>query len=275
VPVVCLLQDEHEFLDVLSDSHAKALMETVRSALAAVSLVVSVSHFYDKNLAVQLDFEPARRAVVYPGVRVDQFPLRAEMPTPPALGFLSRWSEDKAPHRLAEAYMLLKGKGSFEDLQLHFCGGWMVGDEHYIKSWRKPLAAAEEAGDVTFTRYFDQATRQDLFGRLHLLVVTESAPPAFRRYVLEALATGVTVVAPPIGVFKELEGMLAGGLVLCDSEPAKLADCCAKLLQDPAALQVRGGRAHLAVHEQFQASSAGVELAALLANVIDDYEVQE
>jgi glycosyltransferase involved in cell wall biosynthesis len=270
-----LLQDEHEFLDVLSDSDAEVLMETVRGALAAVSLVISVSRFYDENLAVQLGFEPARRAVVYPGVRVDQFPPRAEMPQPPALGFLSRWSEDKAPHRLAEAYTMLKGKGGFEDLRLHFCGGWMVGDEPYIKSWREPLAAAEEAGDVTFTRHFDQATRREFYGRLHLLVVTETRPPAFRRYVLEALAAGVTVVAPALGIFKELEGMLAGGLVLCDSEPARLADCCAKLLRDPAALQARGGLAHLAVHEQFQAASAGIELAALLAEVIDEYEVQE
>lgn len=275
VPMVCLLQDEHEFLDAVPASHTDALMQTLRQALSSVSLVVSVSRFYDQSLASQLGVSPSRRAVVYPGVRLEQFPLRPTLPGTPALGFLSRWSEDKAPHRLVEAYQLLRKQTEFEGLELHLSGGWMLGDEPYVRTWRAPLAEAEARGQVTFTRKFDHETRRELFGRLHLLVVTETRPPAFRRYVLEALAAGVPVVAPPLGVFRELEGLLSGGLVLCNSEPAELAQCCAELLRDPAALLERGRRAHAAVQEHFSAAASGVALAALLAKLVVENEVAE
>ncbi len=269
-PVVCLLQDEHEFLDLVPASHAQALMATLRTALSAVSQVVSVSRFYDDNLATRLGFQPSQRSVVYPGIRVEQFPLRPTLPKIPALGFLSRWSEDKGPHRLAQAYQLLREEPEHQELRLHFAGGWMLGDEPYIRSWRAALASAEQTGQVTFTRRFDQETRRDLFDRLHLLVVAESRPPAFRRYVLEALCTGVTVIAPPLGVFKELAEVLSEGLVLCDSEPAKLAQCCAALLRDPAALAERGRRAHMAVQKHFSAAASGLQLAALLEKLINE-----
>lgn len=272
VSVVCLLQDEHEFLDEVPATHAEALMTTLRSALDAVSLVISVSHYYDQHLAAPLGIQAARRRVIYPGIRAEQFPLRPELPEVPALGFLSRWSEDKAPHLLADLYLALREQPGLENLRLHFAGGWMLGDEPYIKSWRARLASAEQAQEVTFTRKFDQETRRELFGRLHLLVVTEARAPAFRRYVLEALACGVTVVAPPLGVFLELEELLAGGLVLCESVPAELARCCTALLSDPTALAERGQRGHMAVQEHFSAAASGLQLAALLAKLVDESE---
>lgn len=267
IPVVTLLQDEHEFLDLIPEPHSAPLRAALNRSLADVSLAVAVSRYYGGTVAPQLGFEAGRTAVVYPGIRCKDFPLSAGDGRPPGLGFLSRWSPDKGPHRLAKAYLDLRSRTRWSALQLHFAGGFQSSDQAYIGSWRGPLAEAEKAGLVTFSPTFDLATRRLLFERVPLVVVTEEVPPAYRRYVLEALSSGAVVLAPALGCFPELEPTLSGGLVLYepDDDLTVLID---GWLQRPDELASRGRAASGAVATQFDASRSAQELIHLLEQLV-------
>jgi glycosyltransferase involved in cell wall biosynthesis len=268
VPVVTLVQDEHEFLDVIPETHSGELWRQLREALGHVSRAVVVSRFYSRTLAEELGFEARRQAVIYPGIRIDQFPLAPRLPEVPALGFLSRWSPDKAPHRLAESFAQLRQHPRLARLQLHFAGGCQTSDKKYLARWRPSLAEYEQDGEVTFTAAFDLPTRRALFGRTWLLVVTESQPPAFRRYVLESLCQGTVVLAPAIGCFPELAALTDGGIVLYD-DPAELTGRAEELLLDPAALRRRGEAASHAVRGRFDVNESAAELVDVLTSWLE------
>jgi glycosyltransferase involved in cell wall biosynthesis len=87
-------------------------------------------------------------------------------------------------------------------------------------------------------------------------------------YVLEALAAGVPVVEPAIGVFHELLEITGGGVLYRDNTAAGLAAAMEPLLLDPDYAHKLGKRGRDAILEKFDIEQTAGEMIKIFERIV-------
>ena len=233
VPLVCLLQDEDGFLDGLPSPYCTSAWQALTEKVADVDAFIAVSRYYADLMQDRLTIPADKLHVAYAGVALDDSASRATQPEPRTIGYLSQICADKGPDTLVEAFILLKQNEALRDIKLCIAGGMSASDRPFIEQLKTRLSAQGLLGDVEFLAEFDQDARQVFLQRLAVLSVPEKKPIAHGRYVLEALAAGVPVVEPALGVFPELLELTGGGVLYEGNTAQALAKAMAPLLLDP------------------------------------------
>jgi glycosyltransferase involved in cell wall biosynthesis len=122
--------------------------------------------------------------------------------------------------------------------------------------------------DAEFLPNLGRAQRQDFLRTLSVLSVPTKRPEAYGMYVLEALASGVPVVAPRHGGIVELVEETGGGLLVEPNDPPALAEALAALLLDPEKAQAMAERGRRAVAEKFDARRTARDVVAVFEQTI-------
>ncbi|MFW6161769.1 MAG: glycosyltransferase family 4 protein, partial [Planctomycetota bacterium] len=230
--VVCQLQDEDIFLDAFPEPWRTQAWELVGERARDVDAFLAVSRYYADLMGERLGLDADRVHVVYNGLATEGYAPAEAPPDPPAIGFLERLCPEKGFDILVEAFILLKERPEFADLQLRAAGGWTAGDKRFLESVHRRTEEAGVADAVDALANLDRPARQALLRDVSVLSVPARHAEAFGMYVLEALATGVPVVLPQRGAFPELIEATGGG-VLCEPEDSEaLAEALAELLLD-------------------------------------------
>lgn len=232
-PVVCLLQDEDEFLDELPEPHRGRAWRIVAQRAAEVDRFIAVSEYFRGVMRSRLGAAGERIDVVHVGIVPEDYAPRDCPPDPPVIGFLSRACRPKGLDILVEALAEVRSDDRLKATRLRVAGGSTAADEDHLRAVRRRLREIGVAEDVEFLPDLDADRRREFLRSLSVLSVPARHGEASARYVLEALASGVPVVEPKIGVFPELLAATGGGL-LCEPEnPSSLAACLRELLLDP------------------------------------------
>jgi len=268
VPVVCLLQDEDGFLDTLAQPYTKQAWEILTERVKDVDAFIAVSKYYADAMRRRLELDPERVHVVYTGISLEGYEPREAGPQVPAVGYLSRMCPDKGLDILAEAFIILKQNERLKDIRLIVAGGKTSNDETFINQVEHRLRASGFIDDVEFLSSFEQSAKLDFFKRISVLSVPERKPVAYGLYVLEALASGVPVVEPAIGVFAELCG-ITNGTVLCQPNNAQaLADALEPLLLDADYALELGRKGRCGVIRNFDVNQTAQEMVRIYKQVI-------
>jgi glycosyltransferase involved in cell wall biosynthesis len=214
-------------------------------------------------MAERMAITEDRIAVVPVGIDVGAFSANpAGFPfDPPVIGYLSRICERMGAGILADAVVLLLGKGRFPGLHVRFTGGSTPADARLIASIRRRIGRA--GGRVEFVHTFGQADRSRFLASLTALSVPVPVGEAFGTFLLEAMASGVPVVQPRAGGFTELVDDTGGG-VLCEPGSADaLASALGNLLSDRDRARSLGRAGHDAVRDRYRTAvmAAGLERA--------------
>ena len=233
VPVICLLQDEDGFVDGLGSPYAGQVWDLMRQRGRDVDGFVAVSRFYGDLMKARLAIPDERLHVIPMGIPIDRYPAAASLSQVPTIGFLSRQCPSRGLDRLVDAFILLKRQDRFRRVRLLVSGGRSPADEPFIKTMCHRLAEAGALDDVTFGTDFSFEARLGFLRGLTVLSVPEKAPVAYGLYVLEALACGVPVVEPAIGVFPEILEQTGGGVLYRDNTARGLAAAWEALVADP------------------------------------------
>lgn len=213
VPIVCSLQDEEVWIDGLKGAWADKAWAAIMENAACVDRFVTTSRYYRDTVCRRLPALPAPE-VIYPGVDLQRYATQ-EWPERPTLGFFYRMNALDGLDTLAEAFVLLKRKGSIPGLQLRIGGGWMGReDRQFIERVRKILAPY--AGDVVFDDY-SVDTHADFYKKITLLSVPLRFDEGVGIYICEAFAAGRPVVEPARGSFPEI---VDGAGLLCEGDDA-------------------------------------------------------
>jgi glycosyltransferase involved in cell wall biosynthesis len=264
--IACLLQDEDEFLDSLTEPHRSQSWARLAELADGIDMFIAASDSYSRLMQDRLALPPQRICVVRNGVDPDAFPPRSPQsppPDPPAVGFLSRAYFTKGLDTLVEAFAILKVDGRNRRLRLRLAGGMLGEDQPYVNRVRKLIAQRGLADCVDCLPNLDLARRRDFYGTLRLLCVPERRNQAGGLYVLESMASGVPVVQPDCGVFPELIAATGGGLLVRDQSPAGYAQAIGQLLSDPAKATEMGRQARLAVQNRFTTGRMAHELSEI------------
>ena len=256
IPVVCSLQDEDVWVDVMSDKHRDEVWQLMEKRGREVDAFVSVSDFYAREMKKRMHIRPEQLLVNYIGVDAADYPVKPIEQKEPVIGFISRMCEENGLGILIDAFIHLKEDENYHAVKLKITGGKTNDDTTFIKQQKKKIAKAKLENVIFWVEEFEGPSRQDFFDSVAVLTVPVLNGEAFGLYQLEALASGIPLVQPELGAFPEVVGLSEGGLIYHPNSPKKLEKAWKSIILDKEKLTdlsrkgLAGVKAHFDIHKQ-------------------------
>jgi len=268
IPVACLLQGEHSFLDALPATCRAAAWSILAERAAEVDLLVAPSRYFAGMMSHRLGLPTDRVQVVCNGINLAGYAPADTPPSPPVLGYFARMCPDKGLDTLVEAYLILRQRDRVKELKLRVGGGCGPSDEPFVNTLRERLRAHGRLGDVEFCPNLDRSAKQAFFRSLSVFSVPALYGEAFGLYLLEAWASGVPVAQPRHGAFPELIETTGGGVLCEPGAPAALAEAIEQLLMNPTVARTLGDAGRKAALERFSAERSAEEILRVFHEVV-------
>lgn len=260
VPVVCSLQDEHVWVDVMRPAFAKQVWELMQQKAKDIDMFVSVSHYYTDFMKEKLKLEDEKITTLHLGVDPADYHYVNATGKKRHIGYLSRMCYENGMDILVDAFILLKKQSGYEDVKLLLTGG-QTGDDHdFIKTQKRKIDESGLSDFVEFIPDFDEAHRNTFFERIMLLSVPVRNGEAFGIYLTEAMAAGIPIVQPALGAFPEIVKKSGGGIVFPQNDAEHLATALSELLNDSDKLQNMSQKARQSIEEQFNIHALSKEM---------------
>jgi glycosyltransferase involved in cell wall biosynthesis len=254
VPIVCSLQDEDVWVDPMNEPYPARIWDLLVEKAGDVDAFVAVSHYFAGVMKKKMKLPDEKVHVVHIGVDPAEYEYFPDPPTSPAIGYLSRICEDNGFGILADAFILLKSGHGFDDLRLIATGGMTGDDKPFFQEQLKKLQKAGLEKDFSVQEDFSPGNMGAFFKSVSVLSVPVLKGEAFGLYQIEALASGVPLVQPALGVFPEIIRATDAGLLYEPNTGGALAECLARLLNDKQRLAGFRANGRKAVEEKFNCS---------------------
>jgi len=174
-----------------------------------------------------------------------------------------------------EAFILLKQTPALESCQLQITGGKTMADEPFLHEIQHRLEQAGVAGDVIFMSEFSREHRLNWLRGLTVMCVPEKEEASYGLFAMEALATGVPIVEPAIGIFPELVALTGGGVIVEEDTPQSFAASLRPLLLDLDAARRLGQQGRLGIEKHFDVEKTAADLISLLDKVVREAQGAE
>jgi glycosyltransferase involved in cell wall biosynthesis len=255
VPLFCTLQGEEAFVARLPQPHRNEAMALMRSHAQHFDLLFSPGEGYADEMSEFLSVPRERVQVVRAGIEFG--PYRAAGPRvrePFRIGFLSRVTPAKGLDILVEAFALLErmrpGRATLS------VAGEVAGVHRgFLRRLRRRMASEGLTGRFEYLGEVDMAGKAALLRSLSAFCLPSRY--AERRAVacLEAMAAGVPVVVPSIGLFPELIALTGGGTLVPVEDAGAVAQALAALMDDPDGADRMGQAAAEGVAAHFSADA--------------------
>ena len=226
IPIVCSLQDEEVWIDSLKREFVEKAWQGVLANAKYVDRFITTSHYYQQVVETKLP-QLGHVDVIYPGIDVVEYQTE-EYPANPTIGFFYRMNELDGLDILADAFVLLKQRGSVPHLKLRIGGGYMSPDKKLVKQVKRTLKLYHT--DVVIEDDYDMDEHADFYRKITVLSVPLRFQEGVGLYLCEAFATGRPVVEPNTGSFAEIVGQ--AGLIYEPNDAQHLADALEKILTD-------------------------------------------
>ncbi len=256
IPVVCSLQDEDVWVDVMTDKYRSEVWDLMSERGREVDAFISVSDYYAAEIRQKMTVRGEQLFTVHIGVdAADYFPEEITRKEP-VIGFLSRLCEENGLAVLVDAFILLKQNEVYGEVKLKLTGGNTADDVHFIKEQKSKIINAGLEKMVLWVDEFEGEERQAFFDSVTVISVPVLNGEAFGLYQLEAMASGIPMVQPSLGAFPEVIGLSGGGLVYSPNDAASLAQALGSVILDTEKLQelsvagLAGVQQHFDIHEQ-------------------------
>jgi glycosyltransferase involved in cell wall biosynthesis len=232
VPVVCLLEGEDAFLDSLPEPQREQTWAELRERVADIDLFIAPTRYYADTMAKRAGIPADKLEHIHNGINLDGFEPSPLPDDPPVLGYFARMCPEKGLDTLVDAFIRLKQTGQVPGLKLAVGGGCQPFDKAFVAEQKQRLRDAGLLGDATFSPNLDRDAKLAFYRKLTVLSVPATYGEAFGLYVVEAMASGVPVVAPDDASFPELIEQNQAGVICEKGSAAALADAIGQLLLD-------------------------------------------
>ncbi len=227
VPVVCSLQDEEVWIDSLKGKWAEMAWEAIEESAASVDAFLTTSNYYKELVSNKIP--TITPTVIYPGINIKKYHTEA-LPENPTIGFFYRMNDLDGLDTLAEAFVMLKKKGTIPNLKLRIGGGNTESDKRFITRVNDILRPV--MSDVIFEEEYLPSAHHRFYREVTVVSVPLRFDEGVGLYICESYAAGRPVVEPCRGSFPEIVG--EGGLLYEDESAKGLAEALEKMLTDKA-----------------------------------------
>jgi glycosyltransferase involved in cell wall biosynthesis len=251
VRVVCTLQSELHFVDGLTEPYRNQVWARMASALQKFDGVVAVSEYCKQQMVHRMGNACPNIVVIPSGLALEAFAPCAPNERPSlVLGYFARLSEEKGARVVLEATHALRTRPGLEDLRLEMGGSVAPGGQAFVDSLS---AAAAEYGRVRIAENLSHLDKVEFLRGMSVFCVPGRMHEVAALYALEAMASGLPVVAAAEGGAGELIRATGGGVTFEAGDTAGMMDTLAELLADPAQQVAIGARGQAGVMRDFSA----------------------
>ena len=217
-----------------------------RLAVEMMQLLSAAILCNSRFVARQFAKRHATLSVIPNGISVDQSPRRAQ-PGPFRIGMVAHLTRQKRHHDFVSAAKQVAAARPDVQFAIH---GQVVSDAEsrsYAKQVRRAAQPLMTAGRFAISAF---EPRRDASPPDLDLVVLPSIGESFSNALLEAMASGLPVIATRSGGNVEIVAHRRTGLLIPPQDPRALADAILSLLKRPALMRAMGraGRAHVRRH---------------------------
>ena len=272
IPVCCSLQGEDYFLENLPASYSEQAFSVLSKMAKSVDMFISPSRDHAAAMAPRLGIPEGDIRVVASGLNLkDLKPAPKSNPEVFRIGYLARVCPEKGLALLAEAFHLIRNhrEAPGPRVQLHVAG-WLGPEHHsYLQNIQRQVDGWGLGEDFKYLGGVNRAEKVRFLQRLDVLSVPAAYRAAKGLYVLEALACGVPVVQPRLGVFPELIEATSGGLLFEPENAVQLARSIESLIDNRAESERMGRAGREAVSKQFHSRRMAQEMQALYETMVD------
>ncbi len=271
--IVCTLSGEDIFVDAMREPQGVEIWKLLRERAADADAFVALNGFFAGFMAERLVVPRERIRVIPHGVDITAFPAAA--PDLAArrrarggrlvVGYLARACREKGLDQLVRALALLARD---RDVEVVAAGATVDAERDYVAGC---LALARDLGVESRFRWLgqvDRAGKHALLEAIDTFAMPTAHPEAKGLPVIEALASGVPVVAPAHGAFPELLDGERAGLLHAAADTADLATKLAAVLDDGNLASRLGAHGHALARERHSAAAMAAAHERLYATLV-------
>jgi glycosyltransferase involved in cell wall biosynthesis len=265
VPVITHFQGEDSFVMSLPDPYCEQAIALLRQSAEALSGVICPSDSGMQQASLLLQLPREKLHIVPAPVDMSHFAVRKEAPAEPfTVGYLSVVRPAKGLDVLIRAMQQL-GDSTTAPLRLLIAG--QVLDAAYAKEMRRlaqtlvPRVIVEFMGEVT------QEEKARLIHRSHIFCMPTRIHEARAMAAMEAMACGVPVAVPRLGVLPELVAA-GGGFVYEPEDAPSLAQVLRRVLGNRELLAAASAQAQTTIRQQHNPQEVAGQLDTVLTQLV-------
>ena len=268
VPVVCSLQDEDVWVDVMKPSARDSVWKLMSKKADHVSTFISVSDFYADVMKDKMDIADHKLTSVHIGVDPADYTFKPVTEKKRNIGYVSRMCHGNGLDILLDAFIQLKQKEEFDDVGLVLTGGSTGDDKKYLSDIRAMIREHGLQEQIEFHEEFEEEGLREFMEKVSMVSVPVRNGEAFGIYLLECMASGVPVVQPALGAFPEIVDLTGGGIIYESNTPEVLAEELEKLLLDQPELDRLSRKGKEGVDKHFHIDVQAERMVTLYENAI-------
>lgn len=263
VKVVCSLQDEDVWVDVMKPSFREKVWKLMGERAKDVDAFIAVSDYFAKAAQQWMNLPNEKLYTVHLGVDPADYSFINSNNKKRHIGYISRMNAENGLDIVVDAFLLLKKEARFSDVKLQVTGGSTGEDTHFIKKLKKEIASAGLSNHVHFWQEFEGEHRKLFWEQVQLISVPVHNGEAFGIYLTEAMASGIPVVQPALGAFPEIVGQAGGGVIYQPNTPEALSKAWANLFDQPAKIEQLSNEARASVETHFDINRQAEKLIGI------------
>ncbi|MCX5776349.1 MAG: glycosyltransferase family 4 protein [Candidatus Firestonebacteria bacterium] len=247
VPVYCQLMGEEDFLENLPAPYSEEAKSLLRKHATSVTKFLAPSPTYAAEMAYFLAVDRKQVVPIVSGINSSYYnPLPERKREPFTIGFLSRIMYAKGLDVLVEAFVLLRKKYN-KNARLVVAGA-ILGNKklEYFNELKARLKAEAVLQDFEYKGALDLKEKAEFLKGLSVFSVPSRFAESRGFAALEAMASGVPVVLPDSGIYRDFVNKGNAGILVKQNNAEALAEGILKIMNDPVKADEFGKNARLA-----------------------------
>lgn len=230
-PVVCTLQGEDGFVNVMPEPYKSRARELMQKNAEYIDLFISPGEGYADRMSEFLNVKRAKIKVIHAGINVDIYKNSEPRKKDPfIIGYLSVITTAKGLDILADAFIkLIKNK----NLDVYLYAAGKILDEKYLEAINKRLASEGLLNRFKHFGQVDQAGKLDFLRNCSVFIAPGRIEESRGMAVMEAMAMGIPVITHDKGVFPELLALAQGGIAVQAENSDAFAEAIEGLIENP------------------------------------------
>ena len=272
VPVICSLQDEDVWVDVMKPTARDTVWKLMSGKAESVSAFIAVSDYYAGVMKEKMDIPDEKLESVHIGVDPADYRFKPVGEKKRNIGFISRMCHENGLDILVDAFILLKQREGFGDVNLMLTGGSTGDDRKFLHEVRGKIREHGLQEQVEFHDDFEEEGLRRFLEKVAVASVPVRNGEAFGIYLLECMASGIPVVQPAMGAFPEIVGLTGGGVIYEPNTPEALSDALAALLSDPGEMDRLSRNGKAGVEEHFHINVQAERMVEVYARAKATFE---
>ena len=261
VPVCCTLQGEDVFLDHLSDPYRTRALQLIKDSVAYVDRFIAVSDYYAAHMCGYLGIPGAKVDVVPLGINQSGYrTVTGDAGSHTAtlqgftIGHFGRIAPEKGTHLLCEAFRRFRAGGQHDTASVRLAGYLAPEHRQYLESLLEQIRGWGLEDQVSYEGTLDRLEKIDFLHGLDVFAIPAAYDDPKGLALLEAMASGVPVVAPRRGTYTEMIERTGGGVLVPADDLDAFVEALRGLAADPARRRAIGARGAAGVEKHYTSS---------------------